>query len=136
MKKIIVAGILFSLVLFAFGTAFAATPDPDNPASLPYRNKSFSIKTYTYTPAFAPSKTVTGAISGVSFEIDRDYTLYVNWLRWKPDTAVWVSAKSYSFTNFSSCGFELPSTSGNIYTLKLSKTEYTGYKLSGNVSVY
>lgn len=151
MKKLYCILVALSLLLVSTVSVALAEPgimplanpntNVDDPRSLPY-SSSFNFAEYVTTYSIkAPSDgSVTVTLSDTALAIDReDVTCSVRAYYWNGST--WKSA-SVSPSSCKVSGTEgtysfsvsgLPS--GSSFYVRLSKTEYTDYKLSGTISV-
>lgn len=151
MKKAFIIIIAFMYCILSISCSCAsvlANPDTnkDNPYSLTYGPRGFSFKQYTATYSIeAPSDgTVSVSLTNTCLSINRSVTCYIqanywNGTAWKAATVIVPGQNSAQITvngTASSYSFSVTGLpAGAPFYIRLSKSSYTGYAVSGSITV-
>lgn len=143
MKKIALVALtvilmLYGLVAVAEGIVPYGNPDTtiDSPKELPYRS-SFSFKNGSTTDAIKrSSSSITVELQDAYLTTNRSAKITIKAYYWNGST--WKSADSDTVTidnTQSDYSVTLNVSSGSVFYVKLSKTDYTGYYAKGTLNI-
>lgn len=143
MKKVVLSLVLVVLMLSglvaaAEGIIPYGNPDTtlDSPKSLPYRS-SFSFKNGSTTDALKKSSSsITVKLEDAYLTTNRSAKININAYYWNGST--WKSADSSSVTinnTMDDYSVTLNVSSGSVFYVRLSKSDYTGYYAKGTLNI-
>ena len=143
MKKIVLSiliGVLMLSSLAAIAEGIVPYGNPDttigNPKSLPY-SSSFSFKNGSTTDAIKrASSSITVTLEDAYLTTNRSAKININAYYWNGST--WKSADSGSVTinnTKDDYSVTLNISSGSVFYVKLSKSDYTGYYAKGTIAI-